>query len=138
MRAHRPAVEAVGQHHRRRPVAPFLAPLAKRQHHRQQRLALVGQRVDHLALVGRIGRPLEDPAGDELAEPVGEDVAGNPEPGLEFLEMLEAVERAAQDQERPFLADQLDRAGQRAVQRRLAERIDVRCHLLVRQPLSSL
>ena len=58
-----------------------------------------------------VRRPLEDAAGDHLRQPVGQDVAGDPEAGLEFLEMLEAVECAAKDQERPFLADQLDRGG---------------------------
>ena len=32
-----------------------------------------------------------------------------PRPRLELLEMLETVQRAPQDQERPLLADQLDR-----------------------------
>ena len=67
---------------------------------------------------------LEDAAGDQLGQPVGQDVAGDSQPGLEFLEMLEAVERAAEDQERPFLADQLDRRRNRAVQRRFPERVD--------------
>jgi hypothetical protein len=45
------------------------------------------------------------------AEPVGQDVAGDAEVGLEFLEMPEAVEGAAQDQERPALPH--DRQGGR-------------------------
>ena len=47
-----------------------------------------------------------------------------PRPRLEFLEMVELVEGAADDQERPFLADQLDCRGQRASQCLLAEFID--------------
>ena len=60
---------------------------------------------------------LQDSAGHHLRKPVGEDVAGNSEPCLEFLEMLEAVERAAKDQERPFLADQLDDRRKRTGER---------------------
>ena len=71
------------------------------------------------------GERCEYLARNQLAEPVGQDVAGNPEARLELLEMLEAVERAAKDEERPFLADQLDRGGNRATQRCLAERLDV-------------
>ncbi len=52
--------------------------------------------------------------------------------------MLQAVERAAQDQEGPFLADQLDRAGQRTMERRFAERINAVRDLLVAQTSSSL
>ena len=77
-------------------------------------------------LVVGIGRPFEDSAGDHLAQPVGKDVARNAEAGLEFLEMVKAVEGAAKDQERPFLADQLDRGGNRARQRRFLEPIDIR------------
>ena len=65
---------------------------------------------------------LEDPAGDQLRQPVREDVAGDPKARLELLEMLEAVEGAAKDQERPFLADQLDRGGIGQIKRRLLER----------------
>ncbi len=90
-------------------IAPFLAPLAQRQHDRQQALALGRQRIDDPPLVRRVGRALEDPAGDQLGKPVRQDVAGDPQARLEFLEMLEAVEGAAKDQERPFFADQLDR-----------------------------
>jgi hypothetical protein len=45
---------------------------------------------------------------DQPAEPVGQDIAGDSEVGLEFLEMPEAVESAAQDQERPPLPDHLE------------------------------
>ena len=62
-----------------------------------------------------------------------------PRPRLEFLEMMEAVERAAKDQERPFLADQLDRGGNRARQSRFPERVQVRRQRVCRHaPLSPL
>ena len=84
-----------------------------------------------------VGRPAKDAAGDELCQPVGEDVARDSEPRLELFEMVKAVKRAAQDQECPLLADMLDRSRERTMQRRLAERSHVRCQLTVRQPLSS-
>ena len=105
-------------------VAPFLAPLAQRQHDRQQAFALGGQRIDDARAVGRDRARARGSRRRPSCQPVGEDVAGNAEPGLEFLEMLEAVERAAKDQERPFLADQLDRGGKRARQSRFPERVD--------------
>jgi protein ImuB len=122
---HRLAVAAVGEDDRRRAVAPLLAPLPERDYHRQQRLALVGQRIDHLAAVRLVLRALEDSARDQLGETVGQDVARDSEARLELLEMLEAVERAAKDQERPFLTEQLDRVRQRAMQRRLAKGIEI-------------
>ena len=105
-------------------MAPILTPLAQCQNHREQAFALLGQRIDHLAAVIGVRLALEYPAGDHLAQPVREDVAGNSEPRLELFEMLEAVKRAAKDQERPFLADQLDSMRQRAPERRRLERVD--------------
>ena len=108
------SVALVGEHDVLLAMAPILAPLAQRQHHRKQRLALGAERIDHLAPVIGVGAPLEDPAFDQFAEPVGQYVARDPEAGLELFEMLEAVEGAAEDQEGPFLADQFDRRRQRA------------------------
>ena len=45
---------------------------------------------------------------------------------LEFLEVLQAVESTAKDEERPFLADQLDGLGDGAAERSFPERVDVR------------
>jgi len=78
---------------------------------------------------GRIGRALEDSARDQLREPVGQDVAGDTQARLEFLEMLEAVERAAKDEECPLLADQLDCGGYGAAKRGFPEGIDIRAGL---------
>jgi hypothetical protein len=46
--------------------------------------------------------------------------------GLEFLEVLQAVESTAKDEECPFLADQLDRLRDGAAERSFPERVDVR------------
>src|SRR5689334_1771425 len=98
------AVPCIGKHHVHLAVAPLLAPLPQREDDRQQSLPLRAERIDHAPSIPWIGGPLQDAAGDELRQSVRQDVAGNAEPSLELLEMLEAVERAAQDQERPFLA----------------------------------
>jgi hypothetical protein len=99
--------------------------LAQRQDHWEQTLAFGSERVDDSAAVFGIRSALEDPSGDHLAQPVGQDVARNPEPGLELLEMLQTVECAAKDQEGPLFADQFDRLGQGAPQRSRAEGINV-------------
>ena len=90
--AHRLAVAAVGKHDLHPAIAPFLAPLAKREHDRAAAPRPWGSANRSPAACPRIGRSLENPAGDHLRQPVGQDVAGDPEAGLELLEMLEAVE----------------------------------------------
>jgi hypothetical protein len=60
---------------------------------------------DDFAPVSRIEAALEDFAFDQLGQPIGQDVAGNSEASLELLEMLEAVQCSAQDEEGPFLAN---------------------------------
>src|SRR6185312_4539740 len=81
--------------------------------------------VDHPPAVIRVGSPLEDPSPDQLCQSIRQNVASDPEAGLELLEMLEAVECAAKDQERPFLADQLDCGRNRARQSSLPERVQM-------------
>ena len=130
---HREAGVAVGKHDVSRSRSPVLAPLAEGQHDRHQRLALGRERIDDLAAVRRIQNALQDAALDQLGEAVGQDVAGDAEPGLEFLEMMKVVEGAADDQERPLFADQLDGGGQWTLQRLLAKLIDRGCDLALGQ-----
>ena len=58
--------------------------------------------------------------------PIRQDVPGDPETCLELLEMLEAVERSAKNEEGPFLANEFDRRRQWARQRSLAKGLDAR------------
>src|SRR5262249_50869249 len=58
---------------------------------------------------------LEDPLVDQQVEAVGENVPGDTEAGLELVEAAESEEGVANDQERPALTDDLERAGNRAV-----------------------
>ena len=123
--AHRLAVAEVGEDHAHCAIAPLFAPLAQREDDREQPFTLGRERVDDFTLVGRVGRALEDSAGDHFRQPVGKDVARNPEARLELLEMLQPVERAAKNQERPLLADHLYGGRDRAGQRRLLKAIDI-------------
>ena len=96
-------------------VDPLVTPLAQRGHDRPQGAALVGEEVVVAAAAFVVGATLEDPGGDEGVESDREDVAGDPEALDEVLEAADAEERVAQDQQRPPLADDLQRLGDRAV-----------------------
>src|SRR5438309_9352363 len=109
-----PAMPGVGEDDLHLAVAPLLAPLAKREDHRQELLSLRGKGIDDSATIPGIRAPLQDSTGDKLRQTVREDVSRNPEAALEFLEMLEAVKRAAKDQERPLLANHFHHRGKRA------------------------
>ncbi|GAA0324811.1 hypothetical protein GCM10009087_38930 [Sphingomonas oligophenolica] len=52
---------------------------------------------------------------DEPGEPVGKDIARNAEFRLELLEMMQPVERGAQNHETPALAHGLERRRQAAL-----------------------
>ena len=104
---------------------PALAPLAQREQDREQIEPLFGQAVGDAPAVGRVRLALQDPVLDQPGKPVREDVAGDAEGRLEFLEMLEAVEGAAQDQERPAFAHRLERGRDRASPQHLAMSFDI-------------
>ena len=116
---------AVDQHWVARARYPFLAPLPKRQQHRQQVAALFRQAIGDLAPVGGVGRAFENVVLDEPRQPVRKDVAGDAQRRLELFEMVETVEGAAQDQERPAFADRLKRGGDRALPQQLTVAIKV-------------
>ena len=106
---------------------PLVAPLAQRDEHRPQRLALVGE---HVVVAARGPRRSSGArarrASTSVSSRVGQDVAGDAEPLLELLEAGDAEEGVAQDQQRPPLADHLERAGDRAVH--LLERGSAHAH----------
>src|SRR5206468_9365665 len=92
-----------------------VAPLPQAGQREVEVAALLGQPV--LVALGplAVADPLEDACVDQPIEPVGEDVAGDPEALLELLEPAQAEEGVADDQERPALADDLERPRDRAV-----------------------
>ena len=71
------------------------------------------------------------PVLDQPRQPVRQDVARDAERALELLEMAEAIERAAQDQERPAFADHLQCGGQAASRQDAPDRVFVLQGLLL-------
>src|SRR6202000_1195408 len=61
-----------------------------------------------------VGAALEDVLVDQALEAGGEDVAGDPQVGLDAREAAVAVQHVADDQQRPTLADHFERFRQRA------------------------
>jgi hypothetical protein len=61
-----------------------------------------------------VGYALEHAFLAQQLESIAEQVCGDPEAVLEFLEALYAEDRVAEDQKRPALPDHLQRAGDRA------------------------
>src|SRR5829696_8412389 len=57
-----------------------------------------------------VAAPLEDPRADQRLQPRGQDVARDPEVALHVGEAADAVERLAQDEEGPALAEDVHRA----------------------------
>ena len=65
---------------------PLVAPLPHGRDHVPEIAALAGEPVLRPRRVLGVSHPLEDPAVDEVVQPLGQDVAGDPEPGLEVIE----------------------------------------------------
>jgi len=76
----------------------------------------VRQSVVRARRVVLIGHALEDACLHEVVEAVGEDVAGDPEAGLEIVEPGDAEERVAHDEEAPPFADDFEALRDRTVQ----------------------
>ena len=91
-----------------------VAPLQQRDDDGPQVGALAGQPVFEALRAVLIALAAQDARVDEALKPCLQDVAGNPEAALELVEAMGAEECIAQDQERPALADELERAGDRA------------------------
>src|SRR5437899_1390938 len=93
----------------------FVAPLAKR----GQRDVQVETLLRQLVLVPLRALAVEDPLQhalvDQPVEPVGQDVTGDSQALLEFVEAVQTEQDVADDQQRPALADNLERSRDRAV-----------------------
>ena len=77
--------------------------------HRIEVERALGQAVLVPVGVGAVADAVEHPVGDELAQPVGEDVARDAEVALQLAVAADAEEPLAQDQERPAVAEDVDR-----------------------------
>jgi hypothetical protein len=66
-------------------------------------------------LPGTVRDGLEDPFFDKLAKAIRQNVAGDAEALMEFLEPMKTQEGVADDQQGPPLADKLERTGYRAI-----------------------
>jgi hypothetical protein len=94
---------------------PVVAPLAQRDHHREEPTA--HRREDVVVpLAGLVvGAAFEDAGLHQRVEPAGQHVAGDAEAFTEVVEAGDAQEGVAQDEQGPPLADHLQRPGDRAV-----------------------
>ena len=88
-----------------------VAPLQQGHHDRPQIEALLGQPVLEARGALLVGHALEDALVDEAAEAVGEHVARDAEVALEVVEAAHAHERLAHDEDRPAVAEHLERRG---------------------------
>ena len=112
----RAAAAAVLEQHRRpaggRGVA--VAPLHQRDDRRPQVQALLGQAVLVARRVLLVEAPLEHALLEQPREARLQHVARDAEVGLDLVEAAQAQQHVAHDQQRPALADHLERAGDAA------------------------
>ena len=88
-----------------------------------RRMPVPGRHAGRIAFVTGAARRvdfLENAADHELLEPRGQDVAGRPQALLEFAEPPLAQKRVAHDQERPPIADHVERTRDRTRRMRQA------------------
>ena len=91
-----------------------VAPDPHRVEHRREVGALAGEDVLVAGRVRLVLTPFEDAGFHERVEARTEHVAGDAEAPLPLVEAGDAQERVAQDQQRPPLADHLERLRDRA------------------------
>ncbi len=91
------------------------AEAPEREQHRLELAPVLAELVDVGG--GRRGEPAarDEAGGLQVAQPRGQQVRGEPgQPGLQVGVALRAGDQLAHDQQRPALADQVERAGERA------------------------
>ncbi len=94
---------------------PPVAPLPHGGEHGPQVSALVGEAVLVAQRPLLVGNLLQHTCLDQARQSVRQDVAGDPQAGLEVVEPTHAQERVADDQHRPPLSDDLQALGHGAV-----------------------
>lgn len=89
------------------------APADDLEHRRDESQPLLRRRVGLAAMVGRVRDPGDDPGLDEPAEPIRQDVRGDPLVGVE--ELLEArlslEDEVAEDQQGPAVPEEVQPEG---------------------------
>ena len=91
-----------------------VAPGEQRDQRRPEVEPLLGEEVLVALRIALVGAPFEDVLVDQPLEPRREHVAGDAEPLLQLVEAPPPVHHVADDQQRPALADDLERLGDRA------------------------
>jgi hypothetical protein len=97
-------------------MLPLVSEMPHCKKHVKEISSLVGEPILVTRRVVLIRDRLQDPVGDELLESVGEDIARNLEIALEVVEPPYAEEHVANDQQRPPVTDDVDGAGDDAVE----------------------
>src|SRR5262245_31352345 len=92
-----------------------VAPLAQRRQGDVELAALRGEPVLEARRALAVRDSLQDRLRHQPVEPVGEDVPRNSEALLELVEPAQPEEDVADDEQRPALADDLERPRDRAV-----------------------
>jgi hypothetical protein len=112
----RAAAAAVLEHDRRagRWAGVAVAPLHQRDDRRPQVKALVGEAVFVAPGMLLVEAPLEHALVEQARQARVEHVARDPQIGLDLVEAAQAEQHVAHDQQRPALADHLQRAGEAA------------------------
>ena len=93
---------------------PLIAPLPHGRDHVPEIAALAGEPVFRARRMIGVSHPLEDSAVDEVIQPLGEDVAGDPEPGLEVIEAGHAEKCVPDDEQAPPFPHDIEALGDRA------------------------
>jgi hypothetical protein len=113
-----PAALAVRDDQRRPGLAREMsvAPLEQADQHRIQLAPGIGQAVLEPLGALLVATTLEDAVVNQRLQPIGQHVPRDRQAGGELLEATLAVEGVAQDEQRPALADDVERARHGAVQ----------------------
>ena len=88
---------------------PLVAPLTDGGHHRPEVPTLVGQAVLVAQRTFGVRHLRQQTIGDEVVETAGEDVASDAQALLEVVEAAGAEARLTHDQQRPPVAERVDR-----------------------------
>ncbi len=93
---------------------PLVTPLPHGRDHMPEIAALAREPIFRARRVIGVSHPLEDFAVNEVVQPLGEDVAGDPEAGLEVIEASHPEEGVPHDEQAPPFPHDIEALGDRA------------------------